>query len=161
MCIRDSKLNRMSITAPGDGIVHQLSVHTIGGVIAPGHPILTIVPREAELIFAAKVNPADIDHIHKGQPARIRIASQTRQNERELQGTITMVAADAIRDRAELAPYFRIFVELPPSEQASAATTRLLPGMSAEIFIETKSRPVFSYLLQPLTDQFRRAMREP
>lgn len=155
------KLTRMSLRAPRTGIVHKLSVHTIGGVVHPGHPLLTIIPRQAKLIFAARINPADIDHIRRGQPARIRINSQTMRNEQELNGTITMVAADAVRDKPEFAPYFRVFVELPQDQSAQPLQPRLIPGMSAEIFFETKSRPVVSYLLQPITDQLRRAMREP
>lgn len=155
------KLRRMEITAPKSGIVHKLQVHTIGGVVAPGDPVLTIVPQKTDLIFAAKVNPEDIDQIFKGQTASVRLSAFDQRTTPEVTGIVSMVSADAADDGPNTLPYYKVFVELPKDQIKRLNGKELIPGMNVEIFIQTKKRPVYEYLLQPLTDQLRRTMREP
>jgi len=155
------KLKRMEIIAPKSGIVHKLSVHTIGGVVAPGDPVLMIAPENAELILAARVDPADIDQIFKGQKANVRLSAFDQRTTPEVTGIVTLVSADATQDQPNTPPYYKVHIELPQDQRERLKGKELVPGMNAEAFIQTKSRPVFEYLLQPLTDQVRRAMREP
>ena len=154
------KLTRMKITAPKTGIVHQLAVHTIGGVVAPGDPVLMIVPQQTEMIIAARVAPEDIDQVFKGQIANIRLASFDQRTTPEVNGRVTLVPADATQDQPNTPPYYKVHIELPKYEIARLKGKELVSGMTAEVFIQTKARPVFEYLLQPLTDQINRAMRE-
>lgn len=155
------KLNRMEIYAPKTGIVHKLAVNTIGGVVAPGDPVLMIVPKNADLIFSARINPADIDQVYKGQIANVRLSAFEQRTTPEVIGTVTLISGDATQDQPNQPPYYRVDIELPTTELRKLKGKQLVPGMNVEVFIQTKSRPVFEYLLQPLTDQVRRAMREP
>lgn len=155
------KLRRMTIIAPKSGIIHQLAVHTIGGVVAPGDPVLMIVPQNAEMVFTARVNPEDIDQIFKGQKANVRLSAFDQRTTPEVTGLVTLVSADATQDQPNTPPYYKVHVELPKDQLARIKGKELVPGMNAEVFIQTKSRFVFEYLLQPLTDQMRRTMREP
>ena len=155
------KLKRMTIIAPKSGIVHQLAVHTIGGVVAPGDPVLMIVPQNSEMIFSARVNPQDIDQVFKGQKANVHLSAFDQRTTPEVTGIVTLVSADATQDQPNTPPYYKVHVELPKDQLARIKDKELIPGMNAEVFIQTKSRLVFEYLLQPLTDQIRRTMREP
>ncbi len=155
------KLKRMTIIAPKSGIIHQLAVHTIGGVVAPGDPVLMIVPQNSELIFAARVNPQDIDQVFKGQKANVHLSAFDQRTTPEVTGVVTLVSAETTQDQANTPPYYKVHVELPKDQLARIKNIELVPGMNAEVFIQTKSRLVFEYLLQPLTDQIRRTMREP
>ncbi len=155
------KLKRMTIIAPKSGIIHQLAVHTIGGVVAPGDPVLMIVPQNSELIFAARVNPQDIDQVFKGQKANVHLSAFDQRTTPEVTGVVTLVSAETTQDQPNTPPYYKVHVELPKDQMARIKNIELVPGMNAEVFIQTKSRLVFEYLLQPLTDQIRRTMREP
>ncbi len=155
------KLKRMEIIAPKSGIIHQLSVHTIGGVVAPGDPVLIIVPQNSEMIFAARVNPEDIDQVYKGQLANVRLSAFDQRTTPEVTGLVTLVSADATQDQPGTPPYYKVHIELPKDQLERIKDKQLVPGMNAEAFIQTKQRLVFEYLLQPLTDQIRRTMREP
>lgn len=155
------KLKRMTIIAPKSGIIHQLAVHTIGGVVAPGDPVLMIVPQNSELIFAARVNPQDIDQVFKGQKANVHLSAFDQRTTPEVTGIVTLVSAETTQDQPNTPPYYKVHVELPKDQMARIKNIELVPGMNAEVFIQTKSRLVFEYLLQPLTDQIRRTMREP
>ncbi len=155
------KLKRMDIIAPKSGTVHKLAVHTIGGVVAPGDPVLMIVPEKANLIFAARVDPADIDQVFKGQKANVRLSAFDQRTTPEVNGLVSLVSGDATQDQPNTPPYYKVHIELPQGERERIKDKELVPGMNVEVFIQTKSRPVFEYLLQPLTDQIRRAMREP
>lgn len=155
------KLKRMTIIAPKSGIIHQLAVHTIGGVVAPGDPVLMIVPQNSELIFAARVNPQDIDQVFKGQKANVHLSAFDQRTTPEVTGVVTLVSAETTQDQPNTPPYYKVHVELPKDQIARIKNIELVPGMNAEVFIQTKSRLVFEYLLQPLTDQIRRTMREP
>ncbi len=155
------KLKRMTIIAPKSGIIHQLAVHTIGGVVAPGDPVLMIVPQNSELIFAARVNPQDIDQVFKGQKANVHLSAFDQRTTPEVTGVVTLVSAETTQDQPNTPPYYKVHVELPKDQMARIKNIELVLGMNAEVFIQTKSRLVFEYLLQPLTDQIRRTMREP
>lgn len=155
------KLHRMEIKAPKTGVIHKLSVHTISGVVAPGDPVLMIVPENSTLILAAHVDPADIDQIYKGQIANVRLSAFDQRTTPEITGKVSLVSGDATQDQANTPPYYMVHIELSEAELKKLDGKQLVPGMNAEVFIQTKSRPVFEYLLQPLTDQIRRAMREP
>lgn len=157
----NDKLKHKDIRAPRSGLVHNLAVHTIGGVITPGADIMMIVPKHAELIVAAKVNPADIDQVYKGQTAKVRLNAFDQRTTPEIDGKVTHVSGDSLRLDPDAPPFYSVHLSLDRSEKTALNHKRLMPGMQTEVYIQTKNRAVFEYLLQPLTDQIRRAMREP
>ncbi len=155
-----AKLKRTSITAPRTGIVHELSVHTIGGVIGAGETIMLIVPESDDVVIAARVRPQDIDQVHVGQTAILRFPGLDGRLTPQLKGEVVQVSADLTQEQATGQTYFAVRLKVEPGELESAGLPALKPGMPAEAFVQTASRTPLSYLLQPLTDQVMRAFRE-
>ena len=155
-----SRLARLDIRAPIDGIVHGLAFHTPRGVIAPGQEVLKIVPQSEELVIEARVSPKDIDEVVPDQMAVVRLSSFNRSVTPEIDAQITHVSADLSRDEARDVSYYTVLLKLTDEPLQSMDGISLLPGMPADIFIATQQRTVLSYLVRPLTDQFQRAFRE-
>jgi len=155
-------LRRSQITAPEDGIVIGLNVHTVGGVIAPGAPVMDIVPMGDALLVSARISPRDVDKVKPGQEAVIRFTAFNSRVTPEAIGSVRQVSADNFVDKESGAAYFLVLIDLPMQEDLEKILKgqALLPGMPAECFIRTGSRPAISYLLKPLTDAFSRALRE-
>lgn len=155
-------LARTIIKSPQTGRVLGLSIHTVGGVVAPGRPIMEIVPDGDKLQIAARVSPRDIDKVAAGQPTMIRFTAFSVRRTPIAYGEVINVSADSLADQMTGAPYYLALIELPGDEELSRALDGqiLAPGMPAETYIRTGQRPVISYLLRPLTDALARSMRE-
>lgn len=156
----EDQLRRIELRSPITGVIHQLNVHTVGGVIQPAETILQIVPSFDALVIEAKVSPNDIEPVHIGEKALIRLTSLNQRTTPELHGTVSHVAADLLKDNYTGGGYFLVRLVFSPSEIQKLGTQRLVPGMPAEAFIQTEPRTVLSYLLKPLSEQFMRAFRE-
>jgi membrane fusion protein, type I secretion system len=154
------QLQRVEIRSPQNGIVHQLAVHTVGGVVNPSEPIMLIVPDKDALVVDAKIAPQDIDQVFEGQSAFVRFTAFNQRTTPECNGTVVRIAADLARDPVTGQSFFAARVALPPSEVSRLRQLKLLPGMPAEIFIRTSERTALSYFLRPLSDQLRRAFTE-
>jgi HlyD family secretion protein len=155
----EDMLKRVDIRAPRSGLVHQLSVHTVGGVIAPGEQIMQIVPANDALIIEARVSPRDIDQVHAGQPAVVRFPAFSQRTTPEFEGQVVQVAADLTEDPQSRERYFAARLAFAEESQPRGPF-QLLPGMSAEVFIRTTERTPLSYFLKPLSDQVERTFRE-
>jgi HlyD family secretion protein len=153
-------LDRIEIHAPVSGTVHQLAAHTIGGVIRPGDTIMEIVPDTEDLQIEARLQPKDIDQVRTGQPAFVRFSAFNQRVTPQLVGTVSYVSADTSRDQQTNAPYFTVRVVLSDHERRRLAGQQLVPGMPAEVFMQTRSRTMMSYLFKPIADQMRRAFVE-
>lgn len=153
-------LARTDVVAPVDGIVMDLKVHTAGGVVKPGETLMTIVPLGQQLVVEAMVKPEDVETIAPGQPARVSFPAFARYNLPPLDGVVEIVSADRMVEERSGAPYFAATVLIDRNELAKLEGRKLLPGMSSEAMIRTGARTVLSYLAEPLTQNFRRAMRE-
>jgi HlyD family secretion protein len=156
----EDQLRRTDIRAPQTGTVFQSTVHTVGGVITAGEPIMLIVPDADKLQVEAKVRPQDIDQVQIGQSAVLRFSAFNIRTTPEINGTITRVSADTTTDQRTGQSYYTIRVALPPNAAAQLGDVKLLPGMPVEAFVQTGERTVISYLVKPLRDQFMRAFRE-
>lgn len=156
----EDMMKRVEIRAPRDGVVHQLGVHTVGGVVGPGEQIMQVVPEGENLFIDARVSPRDIDQIHVGQPTVIRFPAFNQRTTPEFAGSITYVAADLGRDQQTGETFFVVRVALAPGELDRQGSLKLLPGMSAEIYARTLDRTALSYAIKPLTDQIARAFTE-
>jgi HlyD family secretion protein len=154
------QLQRIDIRAPKSGFVHELAVHTQGGVIKGGDPIMLIVPEADALIVEVKVAPHDINQIQLGQPAVLRFASFNLMTTPELVGAVSRIAADTTRDERSGTSYYLVRIGLEGDEIQRLKGLRLVPGMPVEAFIKTAERTMLSYLLKPLIDQAWRAFRE-
>ena len=153
-------LTRTNVVAPVEGIVMDLKVHTAGGVVKPGETLMTIVPLGQQLVVEAMVKPEDVETIAPGQLARVSFPAFARYNLPPLDGVVEIVSADRMVEERSGAPYFAATVFIDKSELAKLEGRKLLPGMSSEAMIRTGARTVLSYLAEPITQNFRRAMRE-
>ncbi|RWQ67683.1 HlyD family type I secretion periplasmic adaptor subunit [Mesorhizobium sp.] len=153
-------LTRTNVVAPVDGIVMDLKVHTAGGVVKSGETLMTVVPLGQQLVVEAMVKPEDVETIAPGQPARVSFPAFARYNLPPLDGVVEIVSADRMVEERSGAPYFAATVLIDKSELAKLEGRKLLPGMSSEALIRTGARTVLSYLAEPITQNFRRAMRE-
>lgn len=156
----EDELTRVEILAPRNGYVHQLSVHTIGGVISPGETVMQIVPREDQLIVEAQVRPVDIDQMAPGQNARVRFPSFDQRTTPELNATLLTVSPDLSEDERTGMTYYVARLSIDDEELDKLGEQALVPGMPVETFLKTGYRTVLSYLVKPVTDQIAHALRE-
>lgn len=157
----EDQLMRVDIRAPQSGFVHELLVHTVGGVINPAETIMLIVPRDDELIIEARIATQDIDQVLQGDAtAFVRLSAFDHRTTPELTGKVISVSADLTVDRFTGMPYYLVRIAVPRSEMAKLEGKHLIPGMPAEVHIKTADRTVLSYLFKPISDQMERAFRE-
>jgi HlyD family secretion protein len=156
----EDQLKRVDIRAPQDGTVFQSSVHTVGGVIAPGDQIMLIVPGADNLTVEAKIAPQDIDQVRVGQKAVLRLTAFNQRTTPELNGVVSQVAADTTTDQRTGQSYYITRIAMPADDLARLGDIKLIPGMPVEVFIQTGEREVLSYLVKPLRDQLARAFKE-
>jgi HlyD family secretion protein len=158
------QLRRIDIRAPQDGTVHQLTVHTVGGVIGPGEAIMLIVPQSDQLVIEARVAPVDIDQIFQGAPVQVRIMAGNQRTTPAVNGVVTYVSADLTRETGSAGQagqaYFLTRVALSEAALKSLGDLKLIPGMPAEAMIETGVRTPLEFLLKPLQEQIARTFRE-
>ncbi len=155
----EDQLKRIDIRAPQNGMVHQSTVHTVGGVITPGEAIMLIVPEADALTVEAKLAPQDIDQVRVGQTAALRFSAFSQRTTPELDGVVSRVSADLTTDQRTGAAYYVVRITLSDSEIARLEGLRLVPGMPVEAFIRTGERTVLSYVMKPFTDQINRSFR--
>ena len=156
----EDQLKRLEIRAPISGHVHQLTVHTIGGVITPSETLMLVVPSADRLIVEVRISPADIDQLSVGQETRVRFSAFNQRTTDELRGSVFRVAADLTHEPQTNLSYYTAGVSVTEAELANLKDLRLVPGMPAEVFIKTGERTLAGYLLKPLHDQMERAFRE-
>ncbi len=152
------QLMRIELRAPQSGVVHQLSVHTKGGVIAPGEQVMMIVPESDQLTVEARILPKDIDQVRLGQKAVLRFTSFNQRTTPEIPGEVERVAADVTDDDRTDQPYYLVRIRI--ADRSLLGDKTLTPGMPVEAFVQTGDRTMLSYLTKPLFDQSRRAFQE-
>jgi HlyD family secretion protein len=156
----EDALKRVDIRAPIDGVVHQLTVHTVGGVISPGEPIMLVVPEAESLQVEAKVAPQEIDQLRIGQPAVLRFVAFSQRTTPEINGTVSRISADVTEDAKSGQRYYTIRISVADQELTRLGNVKVVPGMPVEALMQTSSRSVISFLVKPFQDQLTRAFRE-
>ena len=156
----EDQLKHIDIRAPQTGRVHELAVHTVGGVIASGETIMLIVPENDALSIQAKVSPGDIDELRPDQPALLRFSTFNLRTTPELNGKVSWIAPDQTEDKRTGVSYFTIRIAVSDAEIARLGGLKIIPGMPVEVFVQTGSRTMLSYMLKPLMDQLTRTFRE-
>lgn len=154
------KLNRIDIRAPRAGLVHELSIHTIGGVVSPAEQLMLIVPDEDKLTIQARIQPHEIDQVKIGRPVRLRMTAFNQQTTPEIDGSVSHVAGDITVDPKTGGSYYLIRIEMDDAAKQKLGDVKLQPGMPVEVFVSTGDRTVLSYLAKPFSDQMKRAFRE-
>lgn len=154
------RLQRVDVRAPQAGTVHELAVHTVGGVVTAAEQLMLIVPQEVNLSIEARIAPADVDQVVVGRPAQLRLSAFDQQTTPELTGHVVQVSADVTVDPKTGQSYYLARLAMDDAERRRVGELKLLPGMPVEVFIATGTRTALSYLAKPLTDQMSRAFRE-
>jgi HlyD family secretion protein len=155
------QLKRIDIRAPQSGIVNQLSVHTVGGVINSGETVMQIVPVTDKLLVEAKVAPQDIDQVAPNAMTTVRIMAGNQRTITDMVGQVTYIGADLTREKEQPnQAYYLVRASIQEDQVRHLEGLKLVPGMPAEIFIQTQERTPLQYLLKPLREQISRTFRE-
>jgi HlyD family secretion protein len=156
------QLERTVIRAPVSGLVVGLNLNNVGAIVQSGEVLLSIVPQANSMVVHARVSPLDVDLVSVGQSARIVLSGFKQSDVPPIDAQVRRVSADRIEDDRTGEPYFETVLEFSLLENAPAnkLSQQLIPGMPAEVYISTGTRSPLDYLLQPLRESFRRAMRE-
>lgn len=157
---RQDVLTRTVVRAPISGTVMNVRVTTESGVIAPGEPIMDIVPEDVNLIIDARVKPNDIDNVRPGLEARVMLTGYRQRNLPEIKGILRSVSADSLVEDRSGNAYYLAKVEVDPDDLAQLEDVRLIPGMPADVMILNGERTFLDYILRPLMESVTRSFRE-
>lgn len=150
----------LEIRAPRAGLIHEMQVFTVGGVIKPGQTLMSVIPRDELLLVSAKIQTHEIDQVYIGQPALVRISAFKQRVTPELKATVTGISPDETQDEKTGQSFFSAKVTIKREELVKLGRKQLTPGLPAEVFIQGKKRRVITYLTQPLVDQMALTFRE-
>ena len=156
----EDQLRRIDIRAPQSGTVHQLSAHTVGGVINQSEPIMQIVPENDRLVIEAKFLPQEIEQVRLARTALLRLTAFNQRTTPELVASIDRVAADVSHDTQTGTTFFIVRLSIAESELKKLNGGILVPGMPVDVQIKTEERTALSYFVRPVLDQFARTFKE-
>jgi len=151
---------RSLIRAPYSGVVDKLMLTSVGDIVRPAETIMEIVPDRDRLIVEVAVSPNDIDQVRQGQEARIRFSAFNSRVTPEITGHIEFVAPERTENPDTRQSFYEVRVRIDPHEIKRHPELVFKPGMPAEIFIQTGSRSMITYLTKPFSDQMSRAFRD-
>lgn len=158
--IAEDVLARAEVRAPRAGRVVASKIHTVGAVVKPGETLMEIVPQDDDLIVTAKVSPMDVNNLHPGMAAEVRLPSFKGRSTPFTVGEVKSVGADALRDEVLQQMVYELRVSVSASGFPPKVRAKLRPGMPAEVYVPTGERTAIAYLMQPLTDSMRSSFRE-
>lgn len=156
----EKQLERIEVLAPADGIVHEMQVSTVGGVVTPEATILEVVPILEGVDFEVRVEPRSIDQVFVGQRAKLVFPAFNLRTVPDVVGSVATVSPSSITDEATGQTYYRVGLTVPDEQLALLGDAEIIPGMPIEAFLQTGERSVYDYLTRPLSDQIRRAFRD-
>ena len=171
MAMRADPVDRAVIRSPMRGIVKDIQINTVGGVVNQGQDILTIVPLDGKLLVEAYIRPQDVAFLSPGLPAVVKISAYDYAIYGGLEGKVTIISPDTMSNTSQtrandlkLDPnqvYYRILVQTNNSnlKDRNGKTMPIIPGMVATVDIKTGQKTVFEYLIKPIT-RMKQALRE-
>ena len=140
------------------GVLLDLQLNTIGGVVRPGETLMEIVPQRESLVVEARISPMDIDRVRLGQTAEVRLS--VFKDAYTISGELTKLAPDRVVDEQSGIPYYAGEVNLFEADLPLLQGASLVPGMPAEVIIKTGERTMFGYIFSPINRLFSRALIE-
>jgi protease secretion system membrane fusion protein len=155
------ELANTEIRSPAEGVVVGLAVHTVGGVVGTGNPMMEVVPKNEPLRVEAQIAPHLIDKVRPGLEVDILFSAFQQATTPHVPGHVTDVSADVLNDPKSNQPYYKAVVEVTADGMAKLKQHRIRAGMPAEVFIRTGERTLMNYLTKPLLDRMNRALTEP
>jgi len=154
-------LEGMTVRSPVDGYIFNLTQFTVGGVVGPGEVMMDVVPSGTPLTVTAMIDPKDVQEVHVGMPARVRLTGLNQRFNDALQATVSVVSADRITNEKTGQGTYRVDLRIAPSELKKLHKgVQLTPGMPAMALIVTGQRSVMGFLISPITNTFQDAFRE-
>jgi adhesin transport system membrane fusion protein len=156
------QVDRASLFSPVRGIVKDIQVTTVGGVLQPGGKLMEIVPLEDQLLVETRINPRDIAYIRPGLPATVKVTAYDSSIYGDLSGKVEVVSPDTLQDEVKRDQfYYRVYVRTSKAElhNKSGKSFPILPGMVANVEIKTGQKTVMDYLIKPL-NKVNEALRE-
>lgn len=159
---REDSLTRLTFNAPVRGIVKDIDVTTVGGVIPPNGKLMTLVPLDDQMLIEAKISPRDVAFIHPGQKALVKITAYDYSIYGGLEGEVTMISPDTIQDEVKRdVYYYRVYIRTDSNHLTNkqGKDFPVFPGMIATVDIKTGSKKIIDYLLKPL-NKAKEALRE-
>jgi epimerase transport system membrane fusion protein len=154
------RLSRIVIRAPESGMVLDMKVHTVGGVISSATPLMDIVPEASQLVIEARVGTNDIDRISLGKTADVRFTAFNNATTPVIEGEVSRISADRLTDERSGDSYYLVRVTLTDDGAKKLGDRKLLPGMPAEVLINAGDRTMLQYLLKPARNMFAKSMIE-
>lgn len=151
---------RLEVSAPESGTVLNSRLFTVGAVVRPGDPVLDLVPERDRIVAEVNVQPNDIDVVHTGLQAEVRLPAFKQRLVPYLHGEVTFVASDVTQDERRGTSYYRVNIAIDEEQLRTLEGVQLRPGMAVEAQIQTGRRSFARYMLQPVYDSFHRAFRE-
>ncbi|MEX5413344.1 HlyD family efflux transporter periplasmic adaptor subunit [Atlantibacter hermannii] len=162
MAGKADQLDRATLYSPVRGVVKDIQVTTVGGVLQPGGKLMEIVPLEDKLLIETRINPRDIAYIRPGLPATVKVTAYDSSIYGNLDGKVEIVSPDTIQDEVQRDQfYYRVYVRTDHAELENRSGKRfpILPGMVASVEIKTGQKTVLDYLIKPL-NKVKEALRE-
>ncbi len=154
------RLKHTKLYAPYSGLIHELTVHTIGGVITAAETIAVIVPKGDKLSIEARVAPVDIDQVTLGRSAQLVFSAFSQEKTPTVYGKVVHVSPDISQDPQTSQNYYMARIEIDDESKQEMKAIELVPGMPVEVFISTAERTALSFIAKPIMDQVNRAFRE-
>jgi adhesin transport system membrane fusion protein len=169
MAMRADPVDRSLIRAPLRGIVKNIKINTVGGVVQAGQDIMEIVPLNDKLLVEAYIRPQDVAFVHPGLAAIVKITAYDYALYGGLEGKVTLISPDTLRDKTRpselnLNPeeaYYRILVETHQNSlrDKNGKVMPIIPGMIASVDVKTGEKTIFQYLIKPIT-RMKQALQE-
>ena len=169
MAMRADPVDRSLIRAPLKGIVKNIKINTVGGVVQAGQDIMEIVPLNDKLLVEAYIRPQDVAFVHPGLAAIVKITAYDYALYGGLEGKVTLISPDTLRDKTRpselnLNPeeaYYRILVETHQNSltDKNGQPMPIIPGMIASVDVKTGEKTIFQYLIKPIT-RMKQALQE-
>lgn len=169
MAMRADPVDRSLIRAPLRGIVKNIKINTVGGVVQAGQDIMEIVPLNDKLLVEAYIRPQDVAFVHPGLGAIVKVTAYDYALYSGLEGKVTLISPDTLRDKTRpselnLNPdeaYYRILVETNQNSltDKNGKTMPIIPGMIASVDVKTGEKTIFQYLIKPIT-RMKQALQE-
>ncbi|MFJ2715158.1 HlyD family efflux transporter periplasmic adaptor subunit [Pseudomonas sp. NPDC087346] len=161
---RSQVLEQTELTASVDGVVNNIHVNTLGGVVRPGDTIMEVLPTSGDLLAEAKVSPSDIAFVRKGQRANVRIDAYDSSIFGSMQGEVSYISPDVLTEETRQGPtsYYRVRILIRGAEFKSHTNEEihLRPGMSASVDIRARERTVLEYLTKPIMKGLNQSLGE-
>ena len=159
---KSDSLNRTLFKSPVRGIIKEIDVMTIGGVISQNGKMMTIVPLDEQLLLGARISPRDIAFIHPGQDALVKITAYDYSIYGGLKGKVSIISPDTLRDEVKQDQfYYRVYIRTDSGKLMNKAGKQfsITPGMVATVDIKTGEKTILDYLIKPF-NKAQEALRE-